>query len=281
MTSSTELDTLGVSSAELDALRQQQQEDMEGELLFQTPILKLCQSLTNEVQSGEAEEGEFFNTLTGESYGTQVDFIVAYYQRGRAMSLKDGRYFVSIGEDLIPESWADAVGQEFVGTRFDEHPDAEEQYRARVQRKEHEWNSGPAISTTYNYTGLVIPSADAVGEENQEDVEPLPVRLTFARITKDAHTKIQSLKKATSLRNKDFWAVVFTLTTETKSYGRFNPYIVKVKKGRSTTDNEQAQALQLALAVAGGRVQSNDEVASEDRPGPSASASDDNGGLAV
>jgi hypothetical protein len=279
--SSTDLDTLGVSSAELEALRQQQQEDMENELLFQTPILKLCQSLTNEVQSGDAEEGEFFNTLTGESYGNQVDFIVAYYQRGRAMSLKDGRYFVSIAEDLIPESWADAVGEEFVGTRFDEHPDAEEQYRARVQRKEHEWGSGPPISTTFNYTGLVIPSADAVGEENQEDVEPLPVRLTFARITKDAHTKIQSLKKATSLRNKDFWAVVFTLTTEVKSYGRFNPYIVKVKKGRDTTPDEQQQALQLALAVAGGRVQSNEEASAEDRPGPRVDADDDNGGLGI
>lgn len=268
---STELDTLGgVSQGELEALRKAQQEDMVDDTSFTTPILKVCQSLTDEVKSGDAEEGEFFNTLTGESYGNIVEFVVAYYQPGRAMSVKGGGYFTSVAEDLIPERWAPAVGPEFVGTRFDEHPDAEEQFKKRVNAGEHKWESGPKISTTYNYTGLVIPSSEFLEED--EDPEPLPVRLTFKRIDKDAHRKIKTLKEATSLRNKDFWSVVFQFSTEVKPYGSYTPYVVKVKKSRASTQEEQAQALHLALAVRAGRTQANEEASIESR---ASSASDD------
>jgi hypothetical protein len=184
---------------------------------------------------------------------------------------------VSISQDLIPEAWADAVGEEFVGTRFDEHPDSEEQFRRRVNAGEHEWGKGPLITTTYNYTGLVLPSA-VEGEGESEEPEILPVRLTFKRTTKDAHQKIMSLKRATNLRNKDFWAVVFHMETESKSYGRNDAFIVKVKKGRPTTPEEQEQAIQLALAVAGGRVSANE---SDDDSGSAPRDTDAKGGLAV
>lgn len=253
---STDLTEVSDYTPEVAALLAQQEEDL-GDFQFQTPILKVCQSLTKEVKSGDAEPGEFLNTLTGESYGTAVDFIVAYFQPGRAASQKkDGRYFVSIAQDTIPESWKDLVGEEFVGTPFSEYPDAEEQYKARVNAGEIEWGKGPLVSTTYNYTGLVVPSP----VEGEDEVEPMPVRIAFLRSTKAAHDKLMTLKRAT-LRNKPFWDVAFTLSTENKAFGRNESFIVNVKKARSTEPREKALAVELAQAVVGGRVRDNAEAA--------------------
>lgn len=251
------------------------QEDDLGDVQFQTPILKVCQALTKEVKEGDAEAGEFLNTLTGESYGTAVDFIVAYFQRGRAASdKKSGRYYIAIAQDTIPESWKDLVGEEFVGTPFDEYPDAEEQYKRRVNAGEIEWGKGPLVSTTYNYTGLVIPSA-LEGED--EDAEPMPVRISFLRTTKPAHDKLMTLKRA-MLRNKPFWNAVFTLSTASKAFGRNDSFVVNIKKARDTTDAEQLLAVEVAQAVVGGRTRDNAEAA---EAGSAAVAPDAAGGLGV
>lgn len=188
-----------------------------------------------------------------------MDFIVAYFQRGRSASSKDGRYYVAIAQDTIPESWKDLVGEEFVGTRFDEYPDAEEQYKKRVNAGEIEWGKGPQVSTTYNYTGLVIPPAI---EGSDEEPEAMPVRISFLRSTKSAHDKLMTLKKAT-LRNKPFWDVVFNLSTESKSFGRNDSFVVNVSKARETDDAEKALAVEVATAVVGGRVRDNAEAAAD------------------
>jgi hypothetical protein len=174
-----------------------------------------------------------------------------YFQRGRALSMSDGRYLVAISQDTIPESWSDAVGAEFVGTPFAEHPDAEEDYKARVNRKEQEWGKGPDIRTTFNYTGLVI---------TPDEDELMPVRISFQRTTKSAHEKLQTLKKAT-MRNKPWWDAAFELTTKERTFGRNTAFIVEVKKGRETTAEEKGQAVELAGAVIGGRVTDNSEDA--------------------
>lgn len=259
--------------AEVEALLNQQ-DDALNEGTLQTPILKVCQSLTKEVKAGDAEAGEFLNTLTSESYGTVVEFIPALFQHGRAASIKDGRYFVAIEQDLIPESWKDLVGEEFVNTRFDEYPDAEEQYKRRVNEGEIEWGKGPLISTTYNYTGLVIPSP-LEGEEDAE-LEPMPVRISFLRSTKSAHDKIKTLKRAL-LRNKPIWDLVFELSTASKSFGRNDSFIVNVKKSRPTTPEERQYAVELAVAANAGRTNTNDEAAGD---GPRVEP-DAKGGIAV
>lgn len=151
------------------------------------------------------------------------------------------------------------MGEEFVGTPFSEYPDAEEQYKRRVNAGEIEWGKGPLVSTTYNYTGLALPSP-LEGEDEQP--EPMPVRIAFLRSTKAASDKLMTLKKAT-LRNKPFWDVVFELSTATKSFGRNDSFIVNVRKSRETTPEEKALAVEVAQAVAGGRVASNEEKAAE------------------
>lgn len=244
----------------------QEQED-EGEVTFRTPLLKLCQGLTKEVKEGNAEAGEFLNTLTGESLGTKVEFIVSYFQSGRSASSKDSKYFVSVGDTMIPAHWADLVGEEFVGTPFSEHPDAEEQYKRRVNAGEIEWGKGPLISTTYNYTGYVL---DPAGED-----EPMPVRVSFLRTTKAAHEKLQLLKKSL-LRNKPFWDVVFEFSTVSKSFGRNDAFVVNVAKSRPTDSAEKQAAVELAQAVLSGRAESNDEAGQDKRVAPEAA-----GGLDV
>jgi hypothetical protein len=263
-------------SAVLAALLQSQEDALDDSGgMFQVPILKVCQALTKEVREGDAEAGDFLNTLTAESYGTSVDFIVSLFQQGRSASLKDGRYRNAIDTDIIPDDpfWVDLVGQEFIGTRFDEHPDAEEQYKKSANSGAIEWGKGPPISTTYNYTGLVLPRAI----EGEDDEDPMFVRISFLRSTKDAHTKLRQVKK-TVLRNKPFWDVVFSFSTAAKEFGRNSAYVVNVKKSRATTDVERALAIELATAVAGGRVSDNAETA-EAASAPV--APDSNGGMEV
>lgn len=253
-------DLAPASAAELEAIQaiqDQQEAEFEGDT-FQTPILKLAQPLTREVQEEEAEAGEFIDTLTGESLGTKVEFIVAFYHKGRAARDNDsGRYFVG-PHDTIPAHWADLVGEEFVGTPFSEYPDAEEQYKARVNRGEIEWGKGPLISTTYNYVGLVYPPQ---AEDEDEAPEARPVKLALTRRSnRQAIDKIGSLKRMT-LRNRPFWDKVFEFTTSRKVFGNNAAYVVNVKLTRDTEPEERTLASELAQAVVGGRVQSNEDKA--------------------
>lgn len=268
----TQEDNLPISPEELAALQAQQEEEY-GDDLFQTPILKIGQPLTREVQSEQAEAGEFINTLTGEGIGTKIGFIVSYYQKGRFAADRDsGRAYVAFGS-TIPASWSDLVGEEFVGTPFDEYPDAEETYKERVNRKEIPWGKGPLVSTTHNFTGLALVS----GVEGEDDPEPQPVRLSLQRTNMPAVRRILTLKKA-SLRNRPFWEVVFDLGTEKKQFDRGAAHLLTVKLGRQTTPEERAVAADLALAVAAGRVSDNQEQA---EAGSKPVEPDAKGGLAV
>lgn len=255
---------LAVATPEELALLQQQQEEELDSGLFQTPILKIGQPLTREVQAGDAEAGEFINTLTTEGLGTKLGFIPAFYQKGRfSVQRKTNRAFVAFGS-TIPEGWADLVGEEFVGTPFSEHPDAEEVYSKRANAKEIEWGSGPPISTTHNFTGLVIVEP-LEGEEG--DAELQPVRLSLQRTNMPSVRKWLTLKK--SKRNSAFWDYVYDLGTEPKDFPAGRAHLLTVRLGRPTTSEEKAAAVELAQAVAGGRTVDNATSASEaDKPAP-------------
>jgi hypothetical protein len=129
---------LATRSPEEEAILAAQNQEYDDTPL-QTPILKIGQPLTREVQDELAEAGEFINTLSGEVLGDSVEFIVAFYNRGRFASDKDsGRAYVAFS-DSIPDHWAELVGEEYVGTPFAEYPDAEERYKERVNNDEIEW----------------------------------------------------------------------------------------------------------------------------------------------
>lgn len=243
----------GVTQEDLDALMAQQEAEF-GDDLVTTPILKIGQGLTREVQDGNAEAGEFIDTVRGEGIGDNIGFIVSYYQRGRfAADRESGRAYVAFG-DTIPENWEPLVGAEWVGTLFDEHPDAEEKFKERVNDKDDptEWGKGPLISTTHNFTGFaVIPPLEGEDEEQLS-----PARLSLQRTNMSAVRKWTTLRRS-ALRNRPFWEVVFDLSTTKNTYARGAAYNLVVKLGRKTTAEEKALAVDLAQMVAAGRVVDN------------------------
>lgn len=250
----------------------QQEGEIDSDLLT-TPLLKIGQPLTREVSTGDAEAGEFINTATGEGVGNKVEFIVAFYQKGRFAADRDSnRSYAANGTDTIPPHWADLVGEEFVGTPFSEYPDAEEQYKARVNRKEIPWGKGPLVSTTHVFTGFALVEDPETGE-----VEPQPVRLSLQRTNVPVVKKWMTLKSS-KLRNRPFWDKTFVLETERKEFDRGSAYLLKVTLGRDTSADEKEASVALAQHVVAGRVVDNaDAAAAGDKP----VEPDANGGLGV
>jgi hypothetical protein len=247
-------------SAEVEALIARQEEEFTSDTLT-VPILKVGQALTKEVQSEQCEAGDFINTLTGESLGNKVEFIVAFYNRGRfAADPESSRAYVAFS-DIIPEQWVDLVGEEFINTPFSEYPEAEEKFKEAVNNKERPWGKGPLVSTTHNYTGYAIASALA-GTDDEDEL--VPVRLSLKRTDVPAAKKINTLKRI-SLRGKPFWDRAFELSTEKKTFDRGYAFNVNVALGRATSADERELAVELAQAVAGERVVSN-EAAVADKP---------------
>lgn len=265
---------LAVQDAIAAEIRAAQAEEYGDDDLLQTPILKVGQALTKEVQDGEAEPGEFINTLTNESLGDEVEFIPTYYNRGRFASDQDsGRAFTAFGA-TIPDHWEPLVGSEWVGEPFTEYPEAEETFKAQVNSKQREWGHGPLVSTTHNFTGFVIVK----NEEGEDELQP--VRLSLKRTDVPAARKISTLLHMT-LGNKPFWDVVLRLSTARKETKGKASYIISpsdIRVLRKTSAEEKEQGAQLALAVKNGRtVSSNSEEALADKP----AEPDAGGGLAI
>ena len=191
-----------------------------------------------------------------------VEFIVAFYQKGRFAADRDtDRSYAANGTDVIPEHWADLVGEEFVGTPFAEHPDAEETYKKRVNAKEIEWGKGPLISTTHVFTGIAL-----VEDPETKEVELQPVRLSLQRTNVPTVKKWLTLIRA-KLRNKPWWYKTFILSTERKEFKKGVSHNLKVAVGRDTTTDERDAAKELFQATQAGLVVDNAETTSAaDKP---------------
>lgn len=274
MSKSTEVATQG--STELDAakdlealeaeLAAENQDEIEARDL-QIPLLKIGQGLTTEVIDGDAKAGEFINALTRESLGTQVDFVVASFRKGRfdhGNREKKIRARKAYGVKNVP--WND---DPFYGRPFTDHPDAEEKYAERVNRGDLPWGKGPRISTTFDFTGFVIPT--------DPDEAPIPVVLSLMRKNKKQAQKWVTILSAI-LRNR-YWDAVFTLSTEQQRNDDGTYYTINVKQSRKTNADERMDAIQLADRVR----KLNVEVVGEDEETSSAPKAEPDaaGGMAV
>lgn len=205
---------------------------------FTIPLLKIGQSLTDEVAAGDASAGEFINALTREGLGREVEFVVAGYQKGRfdhGDRAKKQRARKAYGTQIVP--WND---DPFYGQPFTDHPDAEERYSARANAGEIEWGKGPRISTTYDFTGFVISGLE-------EDEDPIPVCLSLYRMNSKQARKWVTLLDA--VLHGRYWDAVFTLSTEQNKGEQGNFYTVNIKQSRKTTADEKQKAVQLALVL--------------------------------
>lgn len=238
---SEELVEISAEEAALIAANQSEVDASE----FVVPILKLAQPLTDEVTAGTAKAGEFVLGLTGESFDAPIEVIISGKGKGRFRPGGKGqRTLVAYDTPTVP--WKD---DPHYGQPFAEHPDAEEQYKARVDAGEIEWGSGPPIQTTYNYTGYVV------GNE-------VPVRLSLRRTSAPAARKWNTLLDAV-LRGR-FWDKTFIVGSEQQKNDNGAYYVVTSKLGRPTTPEEKKQAIQLATALRNQSVKTvGDE---EDRP---------------
>lgn len=222
---------------------------------FVIPILKLGQPLTDEVTQGNASAGDFILGLTGQAFTPPVEFVVAGKGRGRFKPGRKGeRTLVAYDTPNVP--WRD---DPFYGKPFAEHPDAEEQFKARVDAGQIEWGSGPPIQTTFNYTGFII------GED-------VPVRLSLRRTSAPAARKWNTLLDAV-LRGR-YWDQVFTVGSEQQRNDNGTYYIVTVTPSRKTTVEEKKAAIALAQALRDNKVTT---VGDED-DGPTKPV-DSNGGI--
>jgi hypothetical protein len=145
---STDLETKD-TSAQLEELRAEEaalaaafKDELASEKVS-IPLLKIVQGTTKEPPEG-ANLGDFFNPLTGEVFGPEVEFVVAGRNKGRFYIDSDDNDRPYVGQGDVC-TWADAADGRWEGLRFDEIPEAEEQYRARANAGDIEWGSGPPI----------------------------------------------------------------------------------------------------------------------------------------
>lgn len=251
-----EAEELEISDAEAALISANQSEVDASE--FVVPILKLAQPLTDEVTSGDARPGEFILSLTGESFAPPLEFVVAGKGKGRFKPGRNGtRTLVAYDTNTVP--WKD---DPHFGQPFAEHPDAEEQFKARVDAGDIEWGHGPPIQTTFNYTGFVIGS-------------DVPVRMSLRRTSAPAARKWNTLLDAV-LRGR-YWDQVFEVSSEQKKNDQGAFYVVTVTPKRKTSAEEKSQAIELATAL---RNQAVKTVDSDDGAGP-AKQPPANGGIEV
>lgn len=233
---------------------------------IQIPLLKVGQPLTDEVAVGDASAGEFINALTREGLGSEVEFVVAGYNKGRFFHgdrATNRRARKAYGVKDVP--WKE---DPHYGEPFTSHPDAEECYSERVNAGEIPWGKGPPISTTYDFTGHVVSDLG-------EDEEPIPVCLSLMRTNSRAAKKWATLLQAV-LRGR-YWDAVFVVTTERTTNEKGNYYTVNVRQLRKTTVDEKQRALNLAQVL---RSQTVSVVGEADEAKPAREPAAE-GGLAV
>lgn len=218
------------------------------------PVLKVAQSLTQEVTDGDAEPGHYVNALTGEDLGGEISFVVAAAHKGRfykrTKAMKDlpgeiGQVYVA-SEDRVPDNWPD----EWKGQAFADLPESEEQYKVRVNSGEIEWDSGPAIRTTFNFIGF------------RPEEPSLPLRLSLMRSGAPTARKIITLVRAAGVP----WKHVFNLGTDQRTNAEDQPYFVpSVIRGDQTSAELRREALELSQRIqSSGYQAAGDEALDED-----------------
>jgi hypothetical protein len=225
------------------------------------PVVKLAQALTDEVVKGDVKAGEYVHSVTGESLGTEVELIVVRSYEGRFMRVRETGASYSCGPvDVAPDYWP----EEYAGKRFADIPDAEENFKARANRGEIPWGSGPPISTTYNFVGLL---ADQLDE---------PVRISFMRSSVSAARKLESFLRAARAWHDN----VYVLGSKLESSSRDEPfYAPTVKRGDRTTPEQRQRAVDLALLTQRQGVSFTGDESTEGKESAGAQSAD--GGLEI
>jgi len=201
------------------------------------PLVKLAQGQTREVVSGDAVAGEFLNSKTGESYGTEFEFIVADTFTGHFARI-DGEGYNAQGP-VAPDNWP----PQYAGQAFAEIDDEETNFKAAVNAGEREFGHGPPISITHNYVGLIVTEDF---EERAAQNRTLPVRLSLMRKNAKAAETIDYLLLT--------WPAPWSRTIKVKSSRDTNAkgdvfYKAEVTEGEPASTAVRSVAVNLATAA--------------------------------
>lgn len=214
--------------SEADALADEFRADLTRDE-FTVPMLVLVQATSKNPPEG-SNPGDFVNALTGENYGKSIEFVVAAQHKGRFYTEGKGGRAYSAQGPIVPNHWP----EKYRGQNFADLPDAEEQYRERVNSKEISWESGPPIATTHNFVGVVV---------GHEDV---PVRLSLMKAATPAANKLKALLRIPRAP----WDKAVTIESERVQNRNNEPYQnVKVELGRETEAAERLAAVKVAQGV--------------------------------
>jgi hypothetical protein len=224
------------------------------------PVIKLAQSLTNEVVKGDASAGDYVHSTTGESLGNEIGFIVVRSYEGRFLRIREtGESYNAGPVETVPDYWP----EKYAGQRFADLDDAEERFKALANAGEIAWGNGPPISTTYNFVGLLADNLDE------------PVRISFMRAAVPAARKLESFLRASRAWHDN----VYVLGSELGQSKRDEPFHKPTVKRGPRTDAEQRQrAVDLALLTHKLGVQFTGD---EDTEGKRPEASPADGGLEI
>lgn len=223
----TEVDTKasveieGISQAEIEALNagiigQAKTSDIE------LPAIRLAQGISDSVADGLAKAGEFVNSLTDENYGSEFEFVFAYFFYGQAFAVKEPKFFGATTADIIPSNWP----HKDAGKPFVESDDYEDNFKRLVNNGEREWGSGPGFSTTYNFIGF------RPGEHD------LPERLSFMRSSTPAAKKLLTLFRL----DRAMWNSPYKITCKKGESDKGNYFVAEVSKIKETTAPEDIKA---------------------------------------
>ena len=183
---------------------------------FVLPRIKLMQPMSSEVVDGDAIPGDWLNTLSGQSYGTKLDFVVVSRWKSRTL----------FGENRDDEPLCRSPN----GIRSVEgdHCATSCPYDAHIWRDK----IPPACAEALNY--LIIPHD-----------EQFPAIVSFMRSSYIAGRTLNTLLEASW--SKVAWAWKYELVSVKKTGPKGTYYIASVRKkivdGKPVETNEEMQQL--------------------------------------
>lgn len=241
---SEELATQEQAAAELAEAEKSVLADVQGDLQgvrLTVPLLKVVQGTTRDAPE-DAQLGEFFNSLTGETFGKSVELIVSRFNYGRLYSPskeriaagEEDKTFVAGPGDVAPDNWP----EQYRGRRWVDIEDAEETYRELAnpgpngEAPRIEWGDGPPISTTYNFTGYIRGSE-------------VPIRLSLKRADTKTAQKMVTLMRA----QRAPWDKTLVVSSSKVTKGDRTWQALSASFGEPTTVEEKSAAVQLAIQM--------------------------------
>lgn len=204
-----------------------------------TPRIDVRQG-TSKNAPDAANLGDFFNGVTGAVFGKSIEFLVAEAHKGRFLSDKrspDGKTYGAGNTPVVPDHWP----EQYRGKVFAELPEAQETYSRLVNEGQIQWEKGPAIVDSFNFTGFVTAAGDY-------EVEPFPVRLSIKATNK--HARQSASKAGTLLRGLPaLWSKALRFESQRFTNQNDEPFYVAVCVGYGETPDlaYRRKAIEAAL----------------------------------